>query len=62
MSREAGKQAAAEAALQFIEQDMVIGVGTGSLLVTRAIEIFSVLNLAPNSSPNPNAPLVKTQC
>ncbi|EKD71139.1 MAG: hypothetical protein ACD_46C00264G0005 [uncultured bacterium] len=30
MSREAGKQAAAEAALQFIEQDMVIGVGSGS--------------------------------
>lgn len=30
MSKEMEKKAAAEAALQFIEQDMVIGVGTGS--------------------------------
>lgn len=30
MSKEAGKKAAAVAALEFIEQDMVIGVGTGS--------------------------------
>lgn len=30
MSKEAGKKAAAEAALRFVEQDMVIGVGSGS--------------------------------
>jgi len=30
MDKEAGKKAAAKAALDFIEQDMVIGVGTGS--------------------------------
>ncbi|RDI48667.1 ribose-5-phosphate isomerase RpiA [Aquicella lusitana] len=30
MDQEAGKKAAAEAALSFIEQDMIIGVGTGS--------------------------------
>lgn len=30
MTQDAGKQAAAQAALEFIEQDMVIGVGSGS--------------------------------
>lgn len=30
MDKEAGKKAAAEAALQYIEDDMIIGVGTGS--------------------------------
>lgn len=33
MDKESGKKAAAEAALQFIEDDMVVGVGTGSTVL-----------------------------
>ena len=44
MSQESGKKAAAEAALQFIEQDMVIGVGSGSTVAYFISALKSVKN------------------
>jgi ribose 5-phosphate isomerase A len=42
MDKEAGKKAAARAALEFIEQDMIIGVGTGTTVEYFVAELKSV--------------------
>lgn len=44
MDKEAGKKAAAEAALQFVKEDMIIGVGTGSTVDYFIAALASIKN------------------